>query len=105
MTKTEFVDALAQTLGRTKGESEKTLEAVVEVMKRSLQRGEKIDPRGLGVFKVRETKAREARNPRTGEKLLGPAKKVAVFKPGKDLGVLLNEIAEESKLPEPAPEG
>jgi len=40
------------------------------VLKQALQRGEKIDLRGLGVFKVRETKTRQARNPRTGEALI-----------------------------------
>ena len=55
---------------RTKSESERVLEAVVDVLKQALQRGEKIDLRGLGVFKVRETKPRQARNPRTGEALL-----------------------------------
>lgn len=103
MTKANFVEALAQTLGQSKSESEKTLEGVVEVMKRALQRGEKIDLRGFGVFKVRDTKAREARNPRTGEKLSVPARKAAVFKAGKDLAALLNETAEERMPPETTP--
>ena len=71
MTKAEFVEALANTLNQTKSESERVLEAVVDVLKQALQRGEKIDLRGLGVFKVRETKPRQARNPRTGEALSG----------------------------------
>ena len=65
------------------------------MLKQALQRGEKIDLRGLGVFKVRETKSRQARNPRTGEALSIPAKKAAVFKPGKELSALLNTSAEE----------
>jgi len=55
MTKAEFVESLANTLNQTKSESERVLEAVVDVLKQALQRGEKIDLRGLGVFKVRET--------------------------------------------------
>ena len=94
MTKAEFVESLANTLNQTKSESERVLEAVVE-LKQALQRGEKIDLRGLGVFKVRETKPRQARNPRTGEALSIPAKKAAVFKPGKELSALLNTSAEE----------
>ena len=74
MTKAEFVESLANTLNQTKSESERVLEAVVDVLKQALQRGEKIDLRGLGVFKVRETKPRQARNPRTGEALSIPAK-------------------------------
>src|SRR6266849_2282974 len=95
MTKAEFVETLASTLGQTKAESERALEAVVDVLKQALRRGEKIDLRGLGVFKVRETKPRQARNPRTGEALSIPAKKAAVFKPGKELSALLNTSAEE----------
>lgn len=47
MTKAEFVEALANTLNQTKSESERVLEAVVDVLKQALQRGEKIDLRGL----------------------------------------------------------
>jgi nucleoid DNA-binding protein len=50
-------------------QSERVLEAVVDVLKQALQRGEKIDLHGLGVFKVRQTKPRQGRNPRTGEAL------------------------------------
>ena len=62
MTKAEFVESLASSLGQTKSEGERALEAVVEVIKKALERGEKIDLRGLGIFKVRESKARTARN-------------------------------------------
>ena len=46
MTKAEFVESLANTLNQTKSESERVLEAVVDVLKQALQRGEKIDLRG-----------------------------------------------------------
>ena len=95
MTKAEFVESLASTLNQTKSESERILEAVTEVIKQALQRGEKLDLRGLGVFKVRESKPRQARNPRTGEALSIPARKAAVFKPGKELSALLNKTTEE----------
>jgi nucleoid DNA-binding protein len=94
MTKAEFVESLASSLGQTKSEGERALEAVVEVIKKALERGEKIDLRGLGIFKVRESKARTARNPRTGEPIAIPAKKAAIFKPGKELSALLNKPAE-----------
>src|ERR1700694_1498192 len=95
MTKAEFVESLANSLNQTNSESERVLEAVVDVRKQALQRGEKIDLRGLGVFKVRETKPRQARNPRTGETLSIPAKRTAVFKPGKELSTTLNDRAEQ----------
>jgi nucleoid DNA-binding protein len=95
MTKAEFVESLATSLNQTKSESERVLEAVVDIIKQALQRGEKLDLRGLGVFKVRESKPRQARNPRTGESISIPARKAAVFKPGKELAALLNTSAEE----------
>ena len=91
MTKSQFVDALAQTTGQTKQDSERALEAILETLTATLKRGEKIDWRGFGIFKVREAKARQARNPRTGEMVEVPAKKVATFKPGKEFAALLNQ--------------
>ena len=102
MTKAVFVETLARSLSQTKTETERALEAVVDVLKQALQRGEKIDLRGLGVFKVRETKPRQARNPRTGETLSIPAKRTAVFKAGKELSTTLNDRAE---LPDGAAAG
>ncbi len=58
MTKSQLVEALAQSLGQSKQESERTLEAVLKALREVLQRGEKLDLRGLGVFKVRQTNAR-----------------------------------------------
>jgi len=93
VTKAQFIDALSRSLGGTKQESERALDAVLDTLGAALQRGEKLDWRGFGVFKVRESKARQARNPRTGEMVAVPAKKVAVFKPGKELSAALNREA------------
>ncbi len=94
MTKTQLVDELSQALGQTKQESDRTLEAVLKTLKDALRKGEKLDLRGFGVFKIRDTKARQARNPRTGEMVSVPAKKVAAFKPSKDFAALLNQTPE-----------
>jgi nucleoid DNA-binding protein len=51
----------------------------------ALQNGEKLELRGFGTFKIRDQKARVGRNPQTGEAVNIPAKKVAVFKPSKQL--------------------
>ncbi len=57
---------------------QKTLDAVVE----SLERGETVELRNFGVFKVKNRRGRIGRNPRTGEEVKVPEKKVVVFKPG-----------------------
>src|SRR5262249_12691648 len=105
MTKSQLVEALAQSLGQSKQESERTLEAVLKALKEALQRGEKLDLRGFGVFKVRQTNARLVRNPRTGEMVPVPAKKVATFKPSKDFATVLNKEAELSQQVEEASAG
>ena len=90
MTKSEFVDNLAKHLEFSKQEGERVLEAVLETLRSALANGEKIDLRGLGSFKVRESKSRQGRNPKTGETIVIPAKRSAAFRPGKDLTLLLN---------------
>lgn len=90
MTKAEFVDNLAKRLECSKQESERVLDAVMSTLRSALVNGDKIDLRGLGAFKVRESKSRQGRNPKTGETILIPAKRTAAFRPGKELTVLLN---------------
>ncbi|MBV8902982.1 MAG: integration host factor subunit beta [Acidobacteriia bacterium] len=93
MTKSELVEQLAKRLECSKQESDRVLEAVVETLRSALANGEKIDLRGLGSFKVRESKPRQGRNPKTGETIQIPAKRSAAFRPGKELAVLLNRAA------------
>jgi integration host factor subunit beta len=90
MTKAQFVEALSQKLDQNKQESERLLDAVLKTLADALQRGEKVDLRGFGTFKIRQTNARQARNPRTGEAVSVPAKKVGTFKPSKELSALVN---------------
>jgi nucleoid DNA-binding protein len=60
---------------------QKTFDAIVD----SLARGEKVELRNFGVFKVKERRARTGRNPRTGQTVPVPPRKVAIFKPGLDM--------------------
>ena len=57
---------------------QRTLDAIVE----SLERGETVELRNFGVFKVKSRRGRIGRNPRTGQEVQVPEKKVVVFKPG-----------------------
>jgi len=86
MTKKDLIDLLARKIeGLSRKEAEAVLNTVFDSMADSLAEGEKIEIRGFGSFTVRERKAREGRNPRTGEKVQVPARKVPAFKPGKEL--------------------
>jgi len=60
---------------------QKTFDAIID----SLVRGEKVELRNFGVFKVKERCSRTGRNPRTGQVVPVPARKVAVFKPGLEM--------------------
>ena len=60
---------------------------------RSLRAGDKIEIRGFGSFRTRQRKPRVGRNPKTGERVDVPAKKIPFFKPSKELKDLVNESA------------
>jgi len=85
MNKAELVEEVANQTGLTKKTSREAVDAVISVITDSLGREEKVTLVGFGTFQVMKRKAREGRNPQTGEKLEIPAKKVAKFRVGKNL--------------------
>ena len=90
MTKAELVDAVAKKSELSKKDAEVIVQAVLDSIIDSLQGGEKVELRGFGSFRLRERASRQGRNPKTGEKVFVPAKKVPYFKPGKELKELIN---------------
>ena len=90
MTKAELVDEIAQKADLTRKHSEVIVDAVFSSIVEALQSGDKIELRGFGSFRVRHRASRTGRNPKTGEGVLVPAKKVPYFKPGKELRELIN---------------
>ena len=90
MTKAELVDEIAQKADLTRKHSEVIVDAVFSSIIEALQEGDKIELRGFGSFRVRHRASRTGRNPKTGEGVLVPAKKVPYFKPGKELRELIN---------------
>ena len=90
MTKAELVDEIARKASLTRKHSEVIVDAVFSSIIEALQTGDKIELRGFGSFRVRHRASRTGRNPKTGEGVLGPAKKVPYFKPGKELRELIN---------------
>jgi len=61
---------------------------------RSLRAGDKIEIRGFGSFRTRQRKPRVGRNPKTGERVEVPAKKIPFFKPSKELKDMVNNSTE-----------
>lgn len=87
MNKSELVGRVAEVAGLTKKDTEKALNAFVEVVQEALAKGEPVGILGFGTFLVRERAAREGRNPRTGQPIRIPAARVPVFRPGRNLRV------------------
>lgn len=90
MTKADLVDEVARNPVLSKKDAEVIVQAVLDSIVESLKNGGKVELRGFGSFRLRERASRQGRNPKTGEKVFVPAKKVPYFKPGKDLKELIN---------------
>jgi DNA-binding protein HU-beta len=83
MNKKQLVERMVQHADSPKGEAEKHLEAFTTAVSEALRAGEEVQLPGFGKFYVREQKAREGRNPQTGESMQIEARKVPAFKAGK----------------------
>jgi integration host factor subunit beta len=98
MTKAELVEEVARAAELTKKDSEVVVDEVFKNIIQALNRGEKIELRGFGSFRVRQRDARRGRNPKTGAPVDIPAKRVPYFKPGKELKELINDKAIEGAI-------
>jgi DNA-binding protein HU-beta len=85
MTKPELISAIAEKTGMKKKDAETAVNGLIEVVKETLKKGDKIALIGFGTWAVRERAKRTGVNPKTGKKMTIPAKKVPYFKPGKEL--------------------
>ncbi len=81
LTKTAFVDLIAQEFDLTKAKSSEVLEFMVNTMKQSLASGNDLTLIGFGSFKVARRAARSGKNPRTGEAIKIAASKTVRFRP------------------------
>ena len=105
MTKAELVEDVARAAELTKKDAERLVEIVFESIIETLNHGEKIELRGFGSFRVRERGARRGRNPKTGDPVDIPAKRVPYFKPGKELKELINEAQDADSDASPTETG
>ena len=85
MNKSELVEKVASKTGLTRRECREAIDAIMSAIADSLASGEKVTLVGFGSFKVRQRKARRARNPQTGSQISVLAKRVPKFRPGKNL--------------------
>ena len=85
MTKKDIVIKITDKTGIKQVDVKTIVQNTFDVIIESLIRSEKVELRNFGVFKIKERKARFGRNPRTGESVPVPPRKVVVFKPGLEM--------------------
>ena len=103
MTKADLIEEVSRVVEMTRKEAEVIVEAIFDSIVRSLRGGDKIEIRGFGSFRTRQRRPRVGRNPKTGERVEVPAKKIPFFKPSKELKDLVNESAAGAAPAAPAP--
>jgi len=81
----DVVESVAGCAGITKHQARRSIDCYHDAIQEALASGEKVTLVGFGSFKVRKRKARQGRNPQTGEKISIPAKNVPKFEPGRNL--------------------
>ncbi len=85
MTKAEIVEQISEKLGLTKKDIARVVDLFFEIVKQGMKKEEHIELRGFGTFEVKMREEREARNPKTGESVVVPKRRVPYFRPGKEL--------------------
>ena len=85
MTKKDIVLRITDATGIKQIDVKRIVQKTFDVIVESLVRDEKVELRNFGVFKIKDRKARYGRNPRTGESVRVPPRKVVVFKPGLEM--------------------
>lgn len=90
MTKAELVDQITTDTGLNRRDTVTIVNLIMENIGRALATGDKVELRGFGSFKVKSRRSRLARNPRTGDSVDVPAKRVPYFKASNELKDRLN---------------
>jgi integration host factor subunit beta len=90
LTKADLIEEVLRITELPRKESETIVETIFDSIIESLQSGDKIEIRGFGSFRTRQRRGRVGRNPKTGEKVEVPPKKIPFFKPSKELKDFVN---------------
>lgn len=102
MTKADLVDKVTSLGDLTRRDGEVIVDTLFESVIGALKAGDKIEIRGFGSFRTRQRKSRVGRNPKTGDRVDVPAKRVPFFKPSKELRDTVNKAAGAEHLAAPA---
>lgn len=88
MTKAKLLEVINEKTGFPKRDIALIIETMIEVMKDTLNKKERVILKGFGIFKVKKRKARIGRNPKTKEEVKIPERYVVVFEPSKEIKVI-----------------
>lgn len=99
MTKADLIEEVSRLAELTRKDSETIVETIFDSIVNSLRAGDKIEIRGFGSFRTRQRKPRVGRNPKTGDRVDVPAKKIPFFKPSKELKDVVNNAPESAAAP------
>lgn len=85
MNKADLIDAVRDALGITRADAERAMELMIELIGKTLKKGDEVSIAGLGIFQAKMRAGRTGRNPRTGEVIKVPAMRVPKFRAAKAL--------------------
>jgi DNA-binding protein HU-beta len=89
MTKADIIEGIAQKTGITKSDIQAVVMHFIEAIIEGLKKNEHIELRGFGSFDVKKRARRVARNPKSGAQVIVPERQVPVFKPSKELKLMI----------------
>lgn len=95
MTKADLVEEVIKVSDLSKKQAEIIVNTVFREIIEALRHDDKIELRGFGSFRVRRRRSRQGRNPKTGDRVDVPSKRIPYFKPGKELKDLINGVVAE----------
>ena len=102
MTKADLVEEVVGVCSLSKKDAEVIVNTVFSSITEALEKDDKIELRGFGSFRVRKRRSRQGRNPKTGDQVEVPEKRIPYFKPGKELKDLINS-GENDAVTDPDP--
>ncbi|MGB2501441.1 MAG: HU family DNA-binding protein [Mariniblastus sp.] len=100
MTKKEIVRRISEELGLKQTDTKEVVQRTFDAIIEALATEQRVELRNFGVFEVKKRAARKARNPKTGEQVLVPARYVVTFKPGKEMEQRVKTLEEDNRFKE-----
>ena len=89
MNKAELIEKVATTCDTTKAQTERMLDATIDIIRKSVKKGDEVKLVGFGTFTKQKRKSRKGRNPQTGKEIKIPAAWYPKFRPGTEFKTML----------------